>query len=1114
MRFNTWIKNDIQDFLPIIGNQMPSKRVQMFDANAVATGIVAHTGDGVMSIDYKYAYHSDSCLRLDMIDGDVATLTVTPTTPINMTAISQKTNEYAKIFRTGKSADMEKSLFFIINGMLKNAAVRSYINIRPTFYSGTAYAQADSTLYSFWNAQPSWAKMEHVFDNIYYEYFGGFTDDSWENITQIKFEIHCTANGETVDFYIQDAYVSLPYYRADTLNAYYPFIAYANLTNAIYVSQLFGSNANDGLTRAAPVETIEYALSLTSGSRYYVIILDSQVYKPIALDGTYVGIKQTLGQETTIMADYLETPSISAEPELLDDVRIGARATYRTVFYTGSGSTYIVKQDGTGTGGYTTIGAAYAVASDNDCIEIQDNEIYNEYLVISKEVTIQAGVGYVPTWQYTTSDEILKTNDSGIKILGIIFKGTYQTNTYGLEIYHNTVLKDCTFLNFGSTSGNTNIITDRDNVSGMRVENCLFVDNQEYVNHIVFPENECSGSKYIINCKALTRGSTVHNIFIKGGRAVSPKPLDVFIVGNQVLSESGSSPAYFIYFSDSVASSGTFIRAFLNDTNERILSNNSATAVIEPDIVLNYFHDNSFVSGDAFMHIIGDYIPSIKGNYFKNLYSGGYCVSHTDLIFRNNIFYNCGNIALETEGYLNTQHNYYNVFFNCNIAYKVHGGAFKYNIFSQNIYGLYAVFSSTLSDSIRCNSPNYGPVTDSGNIIEDNPLFRNPAMNDFSWSGLSNIESDTSIFAAGWAQQAFINPAGAKLNFMFMELTGYITLPTVATDSANIGLTYCTLDNAQCGLNESVYNCTQQGVLYTGNGIAQRLARQTMSGGSNIKNVIAQNNGVGVLVRSGADIANITCYENDYGIQGVDYGYFAQRDSLKGFLTILNSIFSQNTCYDYAVNQDPTNCLFYSSYYGQVSTSQNNILDPDYLFPAIKRLGYKVNSDAYLKSTITGENIGARNLNIMNAQIWGDLYEFLYTGTVDEEEIFYALENPQGIQYQTVPINNESIRMVDGSYQVNPTAYAREWIMKWLTPGTDSKIGDALKQSLELAFRTYWIIGFDYDGSGQFTYYKVNKDAPISFEAQSYVFSGIPYGSTELHIIEMPDFDITDYVTC
>jgi len=952
-------------------------------------------------------------------------------------------------------------------------------------------------------------------------YSTDFTDASWENITKIEIQIICNDDtAETIQIYLQDCFLALPYNFGIffPIPTYYPSIT----NNAIYVSQLFGNNSNNGLTRAAPVKTIEYALSIATGGTPYICLLDSQVYKPIALDGSYVGIKQTLSYETTIIADYLETPSISAKPGLIDENRVGARADYRTDFYNGSGITYIVKKDGTGPGGYTTITAAYNAASSGDCVEIQDNEIYDEYIAIGKGLTIQAAPGFMPVWSHAADDEILETNHIDIKINGIVFKGSNQVNTYGIQEADNGIFKDCTFMNFGTDTGNANIITYCGANNGQYLENCLFVDNGENVNHISFTSGIAGGTFPIFNCKGLTKGATANNIFIHAGKAVSDADLKIIAYGNEILSGLGNSQGYFIYVADTTSSAYiTKVYNLLNDTNMYSLATGANGLKVETYDYLNYLHDNSFAGNNMLSRNI--LVCDTENNYFKNIVNGAEIAAGTQTVERN-IFYNCSGI-----GFYNTyvgQTNY-NIFANCATAYK------KSNSYTTLINNLILVNNTvgienhdgaiTVYDSIIYNSPSSGTgITQGTNLNTVDPSFRNPTLDDFSWNGLSDIEADPTIFTDGWGAGAFINPSGAKLNFMFMQLTGYITLPTIATDNTNIGLTYCTVDGAQCGLNESVYNCTQQGVLFTQNGIGARLARISLADGSTIKNVIATGNGVGVLARSGATIGNITCFGNDYGIQGVDWGYFGQKNALEAYLTVSNSIFTQNVVKDYALNQDAINCLFYSSYYDVTpSTAQNNMLDPAYLFPAIKKLGYKVNSDAFGKSLVAGENIGARNLSIINAQIYGDEYDFYYVGTIDSNDNFYALENPQNIIYSLVPINNESTRMIDGTYNVTPTAYVREFDMQWAVPGTDSKISDAMKQAMELAFRTYWIIGFCFDSaydngvtSDTYVYYKVDKSKSMQMEGQSYLYNGLPYGQFTLHLIEIPDFVIQDYITC
>jgi len=65
----------------------------------------------------------------------------------------------------------------------------------------------------------------------------------------------------------------------------------------------------------------------------------------------------------------------------------------------------------TGGGDYTTISAAMAAAVTNDIVEIRDNATYVEQVVFAVDgVTLQAGNGFHPIIQYTTSTIVLNNN--------------------------------------------------------------------------------------------------------------------------------------------------------------------------------------------------------------------------------------------------------------------------------------------------------------------------------------------------------------------------------------------------------------------------------------------------------------------------------------------------------------------------------------------------------------------------------------------------------------------------------------------------------------------------------------------------------------------------------
>ena len=194
-------------------------------------------------------------------------------------------------------------------------------------------------------------------------------------------------------------------------------------------------------------------------------------------------------------------------------------------------------------------------------------------------------------------------------------------------------------------------------------------------------------------------------------------------------------------------------------------------------------------------------------------------------------------------------------------------------------------------------------------------------------------------------------------------------------------------------------------------------------------------------------------------------------------------------------------------------------------FPDTKYAGFMSNSPAWLNASDTflnmqGQttqlNIGARSIPWVSTNLNYAEYDFNYVGTVDANEQFYALENPNTIEYSIQPINNESMRFITGEYENSPTAYTPELLLKWATPGTEAKILDTGRAAFEGAFQGIWVVGLSFDGGTTFIYYKVDKDGSMTMAQQSAIFSDTgtaPYGSYQLHLLQQPaSFVITDYL--
>jgi hypothetical protein len=190
------------------------------------------------------------------------------------------------------------------------------------------------------------------------------------------------------------------------------------------------------------------------------------------------------------------------------------------------------------------------------------------------------------------------------------------------------------------------------------------------------------------------------------------------------------------------------------------------------------------------------------------------------------------------------------------------------------------------------------------------------------------------------------------------------------------------------------------------------------------------------------------------------------------------------------------------------------LLDPDYYFPAIKKLGYAENSPAF---SVSG-NMGARGSNsYLTPTLTSTTYASAYVGTIgtsDTTDLFYALENPQTFPVSQTAINPSGITFVTGDYASSPTAYAGDVVLKWGAPGDDAKISSAMQSAIIGMYQSGWFISISNDMGATWTCYRVIKDAAISMEQKKYLFDDTgtnPYGNFSLHLRLIPNFNITDY---
>ena len=448
------------------------------------------------------------------------------------------------------------------------------------------------------------------------------------------------------------------------------------------------------------------------------------------------------------------------------------------------------------------------------------------------------------------------------------------------------------------------------------------------------------------------------------------------------------------------------------------------------------------------------------------------------------------------------------------------------------------------SGTVLNSDTSIGTITTSTNLI-------NPADLNFGWYYNSPIETNFAAYGA-WLSTPLINASGATLDLDFIDLEGFYNTTMLSSVSSVTTARYCNINNTLIGKYNAAglvhcYNC-----FMTGNGQAIRENNTNIISQAMNKNNIIDTNGTGIMLLSGTDSEYNTIINNNYGITNIFSGFYNQSDYMSKYVVLKNNIVARNAAWDYVGTFTSDYSIMPNRYFNSLPITnvsyvntmglhdqpgQPEIDAPVYFnqnlytlntfsyFPDTKYAGFMSNSPAWLNASDTflnmqGQttqlNIGARSIPWVSTNLNYAEYDFNYVGTVDANEQFYALENPNTIEYSIQPINNESMRFITGEYENSPTAYTPELLLKWATPGTEAKILDTGRAAFEGAFQGIWVVGLSFDGGTTFIYYKVDKDGSMTMTQQSAVFSDTgtaPYGSYQLHLLQQPaSFIITDYL--
>ncbi|HPI02298.1 MAG TPA: hypothetical protein PKZ78_00535 [Candidatus Goldiibacteriota bacterium] len=1083
-RHTTGLNTQIKDFLPIIGSEIPNKLITYFDVDDTAL-ISSTAGD----FDYIKAYHGKSCYK-SIADTDTQTITYTPATPLDLTILSDaEANNYATITRPANATDAKDKLHLVLQWRCKATNSGDVPTFSIQVKNGTKTATL-TTAFTVTNAMEDvWWKTIFAMDDTKFTYANGFADADWANITEIVISHSVDAN--PCDFYVHGLWIALPYeqpgYGGDTITgAYYPSVPGGH---TIYVSHLFGDDANTGLTKKVPKKTIESGLAAAITVGYdYVCIIDSATYKPIDTANNTVGLNATLTADVTIIADYLETPTISAEAGLFDATRTGARDYYRTAFYENIGGTKTKHTVGAG-GTYATIALAYAAASAGDCIEIVDSAVYDETLDIAKDITIQAAPTQKPTWKYTSGNNtVTSTGDYAINIFGIIFEGNFTGAEERILISNTTPTKntriiDCTFVNIYVMSVPTS-------GGAMHVKGICHVENNRAVNiandrgYIV----EAYGASFFIN-NIMGETESVPNLGFLNFSAQAN--IAITCIGNYASTQDKTGSIYYIstynatsakayVFFNTIDTGCWLVSPSSANTCEMIFSGNEVSGSLRPDGT-GIYDLNSNLFSSASVIVYAD--SSGTFNFEKNICDNDFNIAleYTALtkIIKNNLFVNCTTGTISGDNGTLTS----NVFYNCTINPAT---------------GITLVLINSLYYNVTIGGNGTVSFVTSNDL---DPLLLNPEDGNYAWEITSPIE-DIAYIAKEWREflPSLISFTGATYtgNFKFITFTGAPNFNLTKSGTASSAFKYCDISGFCQGVRASgslvkVENCTLSDI----DGVAIMNYATSAALISVIKNNIITDSYVGIFLRSSADVQYNTITRCDYGLYSLSYGFFSIEEYAKEYTTIKNNILFNNNSWDYSSPKLSDYNIIGSREYpdsaGDNDISENPQLDSNY-YPATVYTGYKRNSPAYLGASDANKHIGARNEQHIAATL-------TYTA-------FTFVDNPINFTQELEPVNAQTTMSVTGVYEGIVDAFVAAFNMEW----TEDTITDsAQKQAIELIKKTTWILGLSFDAGSTWGYYKVEIDGILSTRQPVYLIQEVPYGSYSIRVREIPGFLITDY---
>ena len=982
VKYNTTESTNQKDYLGIIGSEIPHKELCNFTdlagvttSNSNDVGQVSYdlNGGGGINRGNSYKEPRNYCIGRTQVE-------VIFSTPQDLTALYTDTNNYATITHGINGTDDEKSMYLVLN--FKHTTTVPSNLIIEIYSNNYTYASLNQSFQPYLDGSNncSWTKMQFKLDETTFNFVNGFTLADFKKVTKIK--IYPTDQmyyDGTI--YFQNLYIALPKILGDNIGAgtqgdvYTAYYPNTTNSNSIFVSQVMGNDYNDGLTRETPVQTLFKAWFLFSdGGKNYIVILDSDTYKQ--------NLTPFSSCDTVIIADYLESPTISMVSGVSNSTTIGARVDYRYKLTendaTFAGNTIRVLKSGYGD--FDNINEALSYATDGDCIEICDNGIYEEYLNTSKNITIQAKAGFTPIIKMPTGAPThivinITSEVFTVNFYGITFVGNGDANTVGVYVVGTTLtqgkglsLYDCTFTNYGSNlTGSSQIFS-----IGWALEtyidltNCLFTNNGQYVTVLL--------QQRTVPCNVIFTNCSVRSGLLSDGIFIANQGGGSSIIVNccEVVSPYTQTASKFCYYSNGYVYPITFdvydnLIVSFTKTNNYITIDQAYHLTMGLYLKNNYFYTENNYNLENDVSLIAIYtefqeVGTAYGVYYiqDNVFVGDknnpnevraiffkarrHEYIATTINISNNTFCN-----FKLQVLLYCEHDGANFFHSATIQNNIHKNAESVAYYIHltfltvtgcifdggNFYAFSDVPSVDTLTFTNCINNTISGVGGTGfvltNILNANPLFLDSYGANNGYLPNSPIETYGEIYSQffNFDETGIVNQT-YNLRFFYLNFEGQGGKSILRNISGEASFCFCNIYGNAIGIDLRNDNIFVDACKIYNNGIGIRVAQTvTTSEGmpktSLLRYNIVTDNGTGVELIKGCDIWFNTLQDNGYGIYSnlvLSYGV----SYMSNFVTVLYNIISFNKNYDYYCEVKTNYNLIGSRYFDELPITNTNKL--------------------------------------------------------------------------------------------------------------------------------------------------------------------------------------------